>query len=435
MKWSVNAGVVDTMWAMVEELFPIHRTLVNDGIRNSLELIRSSLDIAIHEFPSGMHVWDWIIPEAWNVNQAYIADLSGRKLVDFRNNNLHLAAYSCPFQGRLTKAELLEHIWTLPDQPDAIPYRTLYYKENQWRFCLAHDELSLFNDDDQYEVCIDVDLRPGKLCVGEFVLPGKTDKEIWLTSYLCHPSLANDNLSGVALAVSVMKTLASMPDRQYSYRLLLWPESIGATTYLASHEQILEKVVGGYVFTCCGDAGPITYKKSYFGNTLIDQAALHALRYADRGNYSIRDFWLNGSDEQKFNAPGVRLPFGSFMRTPYSEFPEYHTSKDNLSFISKDQLAEILSVVLKALFIADTNRIYEPLYKGEPFLSKHGLHRQVDLKRPDRKSLAYIQRVLTMETDGHNSLLDIANKWDYHFDDILDESIIFSQAGLFKALN
>ena len=432
-KFHTPKSSMEEMWELIVELFPIHRTLVNDGFKNSLEIIKRKLDITILEYDSGMEVWDWIIPNAWNVREAYIKDSTGNRIVDFNNNNLHLAPYSAPFSGKLTKSELLKHIWTLPDDPGSIPYRTLYYKTDDWKFCIAHNDLRLFNDSEAYDVCIDIDSKPGKLCIGEYYLPGKTEKEILITSYLCHPSLANDNLSGVAVAVEIMKNLAAIDNRRYSYRLLVVPECIGATTYLATHEDQLHKIVGGYVLTCCGDDGIVTYKKTYSGNSIIDKAAVHVLKnkYQD-SSFNEYDFWPNGSDEQKYNAPGVRLDVGSFMRTPYSEFAEYHTSKDNLSFISKEKLFDTLDSILRTLYVIDNDEILNNNYKGEPFLSKHGIYQSTDLKKPDKQSICYIQRVLMMELDGLNSLLDIADKWNYSFDDVYDVSREFLKSGLVR---
>lgn len=423
----------DNMWNMAETLFPIHRTIVNKGFRDSLEIIKEHLDITILEYESGKEVWDWIIPDAWDVKDAYIKNESGDIIVDFRNNNLHLAAYSMPFRDRISKEELLEHIWTLPEQPDAIPYRTLYYTANDWKFCLAHKDLCKFEDGEFYEVCIDVDMKPGKLCIGEYYLPGESEKEIILTSYLCHPSLANDNLSGVVLAVETMNILKTLKNRRYSYSLLIVPEAIGTTTYLATHEEQIEDIAGGYVFTCCGDSGKITYKKSYKGDTFVDDAAAFVITQKYGGDdSSVRDFWPNGSDEQKYNAPGVRLPVGSIMRTPYSEFPEYHTSRDNLEYISKEYLLDTLDTAIKTINILDNNEMLRNTFRGEPFLTKHGIYKSTDLKKPDKKSDAYIQRVLMMEIDGTNSLLNISQKWGYEFDDVYEVSRSFLKAGLVK---
>ena len=419
------------MWGLIERLFPIHRTLVNDGFLESLEIIREKVDLNILKYDSGMEVWDWIIPDDWDVKEAYIADSRGNKLIDFRNSNLHLAAYSIPFTGKLTKKELSEHILTLPDYPEAIPYNTLYYKKNDWKFCIAHNEWEKFKDGEIYNIHIDVEIKSGKLCIGEYYLPGKTTKEIIITSYLCHPSTANDNLSGVAVTVEAMKHLSKIKNRRYSYRFLIFPESIGSTTYLATHEDQLGDIIGGYVMTCCGDLGPMAYKKSYSGDSIIDKAAEYVIgqKYG-KSNSNIRDFWLNGSDEQKFNAPGVRLPVGSFMRTPYSEFREYHTSKDNLDFISREKLYDSLDTLLKTIFVLDNNLKLKNNYKGEPFLSKHGIHKRIDLKNPDRQSLAYMQRAMMMEFDGLQSFLDISNKWGYCFEDIVELSKDFLNTGL-----
>lgn len=432
---ALKMEVKDDMWELIVRLFPINRTLVNKGFRRSLEIIKEKIDIDILEYDSGDQVWDWIIPDAWDVNDAYIKDSKGNKIVDFKKNNLHLAAYSVPFSGTLTKKELVEHICTLPDHPDDIPYATLYYKKDEWKFCMAHKEWDKLRDDEIFDVHIDVDIKPGKLCIGVYYLPGEIDKEILLTSYLCHPSLANDNLSGVVVSIEAMKNLKNIKNRRYSYRLLIIPEAIGSITYLATHEDNLHKINGGYVLTCCGDSGSMTYKKSYAGDTIVDKAAEYVInqKYGKSKN-NIRDFWLNGSDEQKFNAPGVRLPVGSFMRTPYSEFSEYHTSKDDLDFVSKDNLFDTLDTVLKTIFVVDNNLTLKNNYKGEPFLSKHGIYKAIDLKKPSRQSAAYIYRAMIMEFDGTQSFLDISQKWGYRFEDICELSKDFLDAGLVEKI-
>jgi len=246
--------------------------------------------------------------------------------------------------------------------------------------------------------------------------------------------LANDNLSGVVTAVSTILALSKIKDRTYSYRLLIWPESIGALTYLSNNKNMLNDVKGGYVLTCCGDTGDITYKKTRAGDSVFDLAATHAIRHNGKTDDRVRDFWLNGSDEQKLNAPGIRMEFGSFMRTPYSEFPEYHTSDDTLNFIKQEKLLDTLNHVITSLYIIDRNDVFSENYIGEPFLSKYNLHRQVDLKNPDHHSLAYIQRLLIMEIDGTTSLLDIAEKWNYNFMEIYEEFDRLYSAGIFKKI-
>ena len=427
----VNNKDGDLMWELASRLFPIYRCLVNEGVKESLEIIREYLDISIQQYPSGQEVFDWVIPNSWEVNVAYIKDSDGNTIVDIKDNALHLAAYSSPINKVLSGAKLRDYIDSLPDMPKTIPYRTLYYKKNQWLFCMSHESLSKVQDDKNYTVVIESYQKPGNLNIGDYLLPGKSKKEIWITSYICHPSLANDNLSGVVTAVASMLALSRLKDRKYSYRLLIWPESIGALTYLANHKSSLSNVKGGYVLTCCGDPGDITYKKTRMGDSVFDLAASHAIRYLGKTDDRVRDFWLNGSDEQKLNAPGFRMEFGSFMRTPYSEFPEYHTSDDNLDFIKKEQLLDTLDHVMNALYIVDKNDVFFPKIIGEPFLSKHNVHRQVDLKKPDHHSLAYIQRLLIMEVDGDSSLLDIAEKWEYNFMEIYDEFCRLYDVGIF----
>ena len=435
-KYSLPDSSMDSMWELITKLFPIHRTLVNEGFRESIEIIKEKINLTVLEYNSGMHVWDWIIPDAWNAKDAYVKDSNGRKLIDLDKSNIHLAPYSVPFQGKLSGKELLKHICTLPDQPDAIPYRTLYNnKEGDWKFCIEHNDLDLFDENENYNVLIDVDIKPGKLLIGEYYLPGKKEEEIVFSTYLCHPSLANDNLTGVAVAVEIMKILSEVEDREYSYRLLIVPEGIGAITYLATHEDQIEKILGGYVFTCCGDPGSVTYKKSYSGNSIIDRAASHVVKNKyEHSNYSIRNFWLHGSDEQKYNGTGVRLPFGCFTRTPYGEFEQYHTSKDNLDFIERESLFDFLDTILETLYVLENDEVLKNNYKSIPFFSKHGIHRYIDSKNVDRESDAIILRMLGWEIDGVQSLLDIAEKWNFKFRNVHHVSRDFLKVGLAEKL-
>lgn len=399
------------IWDLANTLYPIYRTLVNKGYERSLNILAQQLPLTIHAYASGTEVWDWTIPNAWDVKEAYVEDSKGRRLIDFSENTLHLSAYSQPFSGWVSREELLSHLRSLEDQPDAIPYNFVYYRQT-WEFNIRHSLREKLVDD-QYYVKIDVDERPGNLLVGEYYLPGEKKDEIWLSTYLCHPSLANDNLSGVVTAVEIFKELSRQQKRRYSYRLLIVPETIGAIAYLSHHEIELQNVIGGYTVYDCGDSGPLCYKSSYHGNSLIDHAARHILHFY-KGIQKFRDYDAGGSDERQYNAPGVRLPFGAITRTPPGEFPQYHTSNDDLSVISAESLAETADTVLRIFGAIESDRTYMNKYKGEPFLSKHGFRYPIHHDHKDDKS-RYFVKFLTHEFDGKKSLLQIADKHNIPF--------------------
>ena len=428
--WTIedSSGPKRDMTALARALYPIHRTLVNRGYADSLDIIRRQLSLDVLEYPSGTAVWDWVIPHSWDVNEAYIEDSRGRRLVDFADNNLHLSAYSVPFQGTVSRAELLEHINSLEDRPDAIPYNYLYYRRD-WQFNVAHRDLANFTDD-QYRVHVDVTEQPGTLKIGCCHLPGASKKELLFSTYLCHPSMANDNLSGVVVAVELFKLLSKMQQRRYSYRLIIVPETIGAIAYLAHHEDSLDDVKGVYVVYYCGDRGPIHYKRSFRKDALIDRVATHVLRHYTNGAV-VRKWKPFGSDERQYSAPGVRLPAGGFTRTPAGEFREYHTSRDTLDVLSEDALLDSVQTLYRFVQVWERDVTYANLYKGEPCLAKHQIaypsHHE---DKADEAS--YLVKKLMHDFDGTHSLLDMADKWDAPFDQVELIAKQFASAGLVK---
>jgi len=422
-----NENVIkNQIWSLMKKLFPIHRTLINDGFDNSLKIIEDELELDIKCYKSGQKVWDWIIPNSWNVNEAYIEDKSGKRLVDFKNSNLHLSAYSEAFSGMISHEELMEHINYLPEQPTAIPYNFLYY-EDGWSFNISYDSLKNFKEK-EYKVHIDVDEKPGELKIAECYLPGQNDDEILFSTYLCHPSMANDNLSGVVTGVQLFKYLSKLKNRKYSYRLLIMPETIGAVTYLSNHMDKIEKIIGGFVLYSCGDSSEITYKKSYSGDSYIDQVAKYACEHY-KENYDIIDYFPGGSDERQFNAPGVRLPFGAIMRTPAGKFKEYHTSKDDLAVVDKESLFDTYKFLTKIVDLFEMNQVYKNNYKGEPFFKKHNITYPTQQEGLD-VSEAYNVKILASEIDGNNSLLDISNKWKISMEQLNKASKKLLDAGL-----
>ncbi|MHC4765714.1 MAG: DUF4910 domain-containing protein [Planctomycetota bacterium] len=428
--WDISDGPARQrdMMALARALFPIHRTLVNRGYDESLELIGRVLPLEVLRYPSGTAAWDWVVPNAWDVNEAWIEDSRGNRLVDFADHNLHLSAYSEPFQGTVTRRELLEHVRTLEDQPDAIPYNFLYYRRG-WEFNVAHRDLARFTDD-RYRVHIDVTETPGALKVGCCHLPGRSRREVLFSTYLCHPSLANDNISGVVTAVELFKALAALPQRRHSYRLLIVPETIGAITWLAHHEDHLADVSGVYAVYDCGDRGPIHYKRSYAGDAYVDRVAEHVLHHYVPGAV-LRDWVPYGSDERQYAAPGVRLPAGAFTRTPAGEFREYHTSLDTLDVLSPDALLESVRTLWRFVQVWERDVTWINTYKGEPCVSRHRIRYPSHFGDKGDESKYLVKKVMH-ELDGEHSVLDIARKWDAPFDQV--ESIVrqFEAAGLVR---
>ena len=421
-------NIKNQIWSLLEKLFPVHRTLVNDGYDKSLQIIKEELELEIECYKSGQKVWDWIIPNSWDVNDAYIEDKSGNRLVDFKNSNLHLSAYSEAFSGIISHEELMKHVNYLPEQPDAIPFNYLYYEQG-WSFNISHDSLKNFKEK-EYKVHIDVDEKPGELKIAQCYLPGQIEDEVLFSVYLCHPSLANDNLSGVVIGVELFKYLSKLVNRKYSYRLLIMPETIGPITYLSNHMDTIEKIIGGFVLYCCGDKGNITYKKSYAGNSYVDRVAIYVCdKYTE--NHDIIDYFPGGSDERQYNAPGLRLPVGAFMRTNAGKFSEYHTSKDDLTVVSKESLFDTFRLLLKVVYVLETDRIYTNNYRGEPFFKKHNIRYPTQREGIDVSEPYYI-KILASEIDGNNSLLDISQKWEIPLDILSKLTKIMLKADLIK---
>jgi aminopeptidase-like protein len=392
------------MYGLVEKLFPICRSLTGDGQRQTLDILRENIDLTIHEVPSGTQVFDWTVPREWNIRGAYIKDGSGRTVVDFNDSNLHVMSYSAPVHRRLSLAALKPHLFTLPEHPDWIPYRTSYYRED-WAFCLSHRRLLEMNDG-EYEVRIDSSLKNGSMSYGEYAIAGDRPEEILISCHICHPSLANDNLSGIAVATRLAQEVSLKP-RRYSYRFLFTPGQIGSIAWLCRNESRLGLVRAGLVLACLGDAGAFTYKKSRRGNALIDRAAAQALSEAG-APFQTLEFSPFGYDERQFCSPGFNLPMGCLMRTPHGCFPEYHTSADDLDYIGPNHLAESLQRCRAILEVLDGDRTLINLSpKGEPQLGKRGLYGSVGGAAGARARELGLLWVLNF-SDGAHSLLDIA---------------------------
>lgn len=394
------------MMTLAEELFPICRSITGTGVRQTLEILRRFIPLEVNEVPSGAAVLDWTVPREWNIRGAYIASDDGRRVVDFAANNLHIVQYSRPIDMVIPLAELRPHLHTLPDQPDWIPYRTSYYTDS-WGFCLTHRQL-LSLTDGLYHVVIDSDLAPGQLSYGELFIPGEIGDTVLLSCHICHPSLANDNLSGIAVATMLARYLKTLRLR-YSYRFLFIPGTIGSLTWLARNEEKAERIVHGLVLSCLGDAGGMTYKQSRRGNAPIDRIVAHVLAH-DQVPHRITPFVPYGYDERQYCSPGFNLPVGCLMRTPNGEYPEYHSSADNLSLLRPESLAHSLAVLQRVVTVIEGDAVYRSRNpKGEPQLGRRGLYAKMGGQREQNYDQMALLWVLNL-ADGHHSLLDMVER-------------------------
>ena len=387
--------------ALATEIFPIGRSITGQGVRETLRCIGNRVPLEVSEVPSGTPVFDWEVPPEWNVREAYIADGAGRRLVDFRRHALHLVGYSIPVRARMTLNELRPHLHTLPQTPDWIPYRTSYYSK-AWGFCLAESELATWPDG-EYEVVIDAELKPGHLTYAECLIRGAVEQEILVYTHTCHPALANDNASGMAVAtVLAEEALKSRPN--LSYRFIFGPGTIGSITWLARNESRLPAVRGGLTIGLLGDAGPLTYKRSRRGTTEIDLIAAQAVRELDP-NAKLLDFSPYGYDERQFCSPGINLPMGRLTRSANGAYPEYHTSADNLSLLRANALAQSILAIATTLNRIDGNRLFRNRSpKGEPRLGRRGLFRATGGTNPGDFEHAMLW--LLSLSDGAHGLRD-----------------------------
>ncbi len=418
------------MYRRIADLYPICRSITGQGIRDTLDYIKREIALTIHQVPTGTPVLDWTVPREWNIRDAYVMNSRGEKIIDFKKHSLYILNYSVPFRGTLTRAELLPHLHSLPEQPSLIPYRTSYYKE-AWGFCLPH-RLKDSLPEDTYEVVVDSSLADGHLTYGELVLRGETTDEILFSCHTCHPSLANDNLSGVAL-VTELATILSTAKRRHTYRFLFIPGTIGAITWLARNEASVSTIKHGLVVACVGDSGPMNYKRSRQGKADIDRAVEHVLKH--RGQpFAIRDFSPYGYDERQYCSPGFNLPVGSLTRTPHGQFPEYHTSADNLDFVRPEALADSLGAYLTVLETLDGDARYRNLNpKGEPQLGKRDLYRAMGgLPDAGRQELAMLW-VLNL-SDTFHTLLDIAEQANLPFRLIRQAASLLEEHKLLEAV-
>lgn len=394
------------LYDLIAELYPICRSITGDGLRRTLRILQDHIPLTIHEVPTGTEVFDWTIPKEWNIRDAYIKNDRGERVVDFQDSNLHVVNYSVPIHETMTLEELRPHLHALPDQPDLIPYRTAYYNET-WGFCLRQSQLETLSEG-TYEVCIDATLAPGALSYGECVIAGKEDEEILFSCHTCHPSLCNDNLSGIALCTYLAKRLQGLEPR-YTYRFLFVPGTIGSITWLAQNEAETQRVQHGLVVACVGDEGKFHYKKSRQGDAEIDRAVQHVLRQSAQP-FEVQPFTPYGYDERQYCSPGFNLPVGSLTRTPHGRFPEYHTSADNLDLVTPKALAGSLDMYCDVVDVLEANRTFVNTNpKCEPQLGRRGLYRAMG-GHADTEDRQMAMLWLLNLSDGSNSLLDVAER-------------------------
>ena len=417
------------LYELVRELYPICRSITGDGVRETLQRVSRVVPLERHDVPSGTQVLDWTVPDEWNVRDAWIKNLAGERVVDFRRHNLHLVSYSEPVAPRrISRAELVEHLHSLPAHPDWIPYRTSYYQRT-WGFCVSHKQLESLVDP-EYEVCVDTRLAPGALSYGECFLPGERDDEILFSAHVCHPSLCNDNLSGIAVAAAVARALAARTARRFSYRFLFIPGTIGSITWLARNRERAARIRGGLTLVCLGDARGFTYKKSFNGDAPIDRAA--ALALAGQPFEAI-DFFPYGYDERQFNSPGFRIPVGSLMRGRHGRFDAYHTSADSLELVQAPQLAAAVDAVLAIVDVLEGDaRVRSLAPYGEPQLGRRGNYRALGGESdPEALQLAMLW-VLSL-ADGEHTLVDAAERSGIPFATIRSAATLLERHALIEA--
>jgi aminopeptidase-like protein len=424
MDQTADAG--QALYQLIVDLFPICRSITGDGFRRSLHRLQEVIPLKLHEIPSGMHVFDWIVPKEWNIRDAYIKNARGERIVDFQQSNLHILGYSIPVNRQVTLEELKQHLYSVPEHDDWIPYRTSYYKEN-WGFCIAHQLLQSLRDE-KYQVFIDSSLEDGHLTFGEYYLKGDSEDEFLISCHCCHPSLCNDNLSGMALSAYLARYLSGEKLR-YSYRFLFIPGTIGSIAWLSINENRSSRIKHGLVVACVGDPGKMHYKRSRRGDADIDLAVEHVLKHSGQ-DYELLDFSPYGYDERQYCSPGFNLPVGSLTRTPHGRFAEYHSSADNLDFIRPDSLADSFLKYVQVINVIENNqRFLNTQPKCEPQLGRRGLYSVFGGRKDTNLFEMALLWVLNL-SDGNCSLLDIADRAGLQFSYIHEAALTLFDQGL-----
>lgn len=415
------------MYGLAKKLFPICRSITGKGVRETLHIIKEEIpQLKIYSIKSGVQVFDWVIPDEWNIEDAYIEDENGKKIIDFKENNLHVIGYSIPVDRWVNKQEMLEYVFTLPNQPNYIPYVTSYYKQ-RYGFCMTENlRKSLL--DIQYHMVIKSSLKPGELNYGEVIIPGESDKEIFFSTYICHPSMANNELSGPCVLVELAKYLFSLPKRRYTYRLLFTVETIGSLAYLQKNLKYMqENIIAGFNISCVGDNRTYSYVESRYGNTLTDKLCQNILKY-HYPEYKRYTYLDRGSDERQYCAPGIDLPVCAICRSKYGEYPEYHTSADNLNLISKEGLEGAYSVYKKCINALEYNYKYKIQCLGEPQLGKRGLYPDISKKNMYGKTKKITDFIAY--ADGTNDLIDISNRINTSTEELIPIACKLEEEGL-----
>ena len=420
------AGTGALLHEAMAALYPICRSITGGGLRQSLQQLQKFVPLKLHEVATGTQVFDWVVPKEWNIRDAWIKNMKGERVLDFAKSNLHVVNYSVPVQQRLSLAELRKHLFTLPETPDWVPYRTSYYRET-WGFCLSQHHYDSLTDS-EYEVCIDSTLEPGNLSYGEFRIQGMTNSEVLISCHSCHPSLCNDNLSGMVVAARLAQLLKDVPLR-CSYRFVWIPGTIGSITWLAQNEKVLSKIKHGLVLSCVGDTGHFHYKRSRRGSADVDRIVEHVLKHSGH-DFNVLDFIPYGYDERQYCSPGINLPVGCFTRTPNGRYPEYHTSADNIDFVKPKALGESLKQLLRVVQVMDENNRFINLSpKCEPQLGRRGLYRQLGGNKDAGLQELAMLWVLNL-SDGKHDLLDIAKRASVPFEEMSKAADALWRAGL-----
>lgn len=429
-KFKENIG--KEMHKFAHSLWSYNRSLTGEGVRQTLQKINEKLpSLKIKSVPSGTKVFDWTIPKEWFVKDAYIITPKGKKICNFFENNLHLVGYSTSFKGQLSLSELKKHLHSLPDQPDAIPYVTSYYKE-RWGFCLTHNQLEKL-EEGKYKVLIDTKLFNGVLNYGELIIPGKKKKEIFLSTYICHPSMANNELSGPTVVTFLAKWLNTVKNREYSYRIIFIPETIGSITYISINREKLKKnIYAGFNISCVGDNRAYSFLPSRNGITISDLVAKHVLKWIDP-NFKIYSWLDRGSDERQYCSPGIDLPIASIFRTKYGKYPEYHTSLDDLEkVVTAEGLEGGYFAIRKTLEALERNKIYKVTVLCEPHMSKRKLYPTLSTKKSG-KNIKLMMDFISY-CDGNNSLLNIAELLNVPLWDLYELSKKLEKHNLIKII-
>jgi aminopeptidase-like protein len=418
-----------------DRLWPLCRSITGNGNRETLKILSEIIPLDIKEIPCGTPCFDWTVPPEWNVRQAWIKDSRGEIIVNFADNNLHLLGYSEPFSGKLSFEELKKHLYTLPEQPDLIPYLTSYY-QCRWGFCMRHSDFEKLNRDEVYEVFIDSSLNEqGSMTIAEAKIKGRTENEVLFSTYFCHPSLANNELSGPLVSAMIYKQLATIPNLKYTYRFVFIPETIGCICFLSQQGEHLKKYLkAGFVVTCIGDKGPFTYKKSRIGNALPDRIVELLLEQTE-ATYNIVDFFPSGSDERQYCSPGFNLPVGSLMRTMYTKYPEYHTSGDNKEFISFEAMEASVNKYLDVINMLEHNDYYiNTMPYCEPQLGKRGLYPTLGSQKTAQDFVSAMMWILNL-SDGEHDLIDISRQSKIPFKALLPVVKALIDNGILKSNN